>query len=390
MSVRHLSQAVLLAVSLLGAAQAEPLQFVGTPKLEITSGAPAQLAATRRVAIANLVLEVQTKVKAEYVTGRLSKVLLHRDNTSATNTLKGYSIPALQAAADQLHAQLVQRLTAAGFEVVPTEELARAEGYQELQKSMGYPSGHAWSNEEGNSFLVSPAKLPIYLPNVAEMPSFSNNKKGVGAADEPSPGFGAGMKRAGEGTYFAGREVALAKALNAHLLKAWYVVGFGEATAETGWDGRQNTLSGGGFSTTVTQGATQSTSANAQLYLRQEATRLALRHPGGDTAYVRTQSMPGGQRANDGDLVIRLDETVIGAADFLAGGGVQKKAEENNTSASVMNLGLGLLKGLAGQSGGLGDSRQDYVTQADPERFAQRSAEVIGWVQDALVARLKP
>ena len=58
-------------------------------------------------------------------------------------------------------------------------ELARAKGYQELQETMGFPQGHAWNNQEGNSFLVSPSKLPIYLPATGEQPGFSVNKKGV-------------------------------------------------------------------------------------------------------------------------------------------------------------------------------------------------------------------
>jgi hypothetical protein len=149
--------AALLAGLCLSTVRAEPLQFVGAPRLELSNGSPLQMAATRRVAIANLVLEVQTKVKAEYVTGRLNKVLLHRHNTSATNTLKGYSIPALQAAADRLHAQLAERLTAAGFEVVPTEELVRAEGYQELHKTIDRKSTRLNSSHRYISRMPSSA-----------------------------------------------------------------------------------------------------------------------------------------------------------------------------------------------------------------------------------------
>lgn len=387
-----LSAALSLLVASAQAAELAPLQFSGSPRIEFTQSNASGLAQTRRVVIASLVLEVQTRIKAEYVTGLLSKRVLQRNNTSSINSLKGYQVAALEAAADRLYARLQQQLVAAGYELVPSSELEALPAYQKQVAGLGYPSGYAWNNSDGNSFVVSPKALKLYVPAIGEQPSFSVTKKGVGSTDEPSRSALENMKMGGESSYSAGREVEIAKALNAHVLKAWYVVGFGSATAETDWDGKESTMSVGGFTTTTTTGATQRTGAAAQMYLREGGTRLALRHPNGDTAHARSArfgTFNSQQHAYDGDLVLRLDEAVVGSADFLADGGVQKKAEDQGAAGKVASVGLSVLAGLLGGSKP-GDSSQDYVTQVDAEAFAQRAAEVVGWVQGKFVERLKP
>lgn len=391
---RALPLVVALLAGLPAAAGAQQLEFQGEPKLAFTDSDNSKIAQTRRVAITSVVLEFQTKVSAEEITGLLSKRVLNRHNTFSRNTLAGFDPAMLQQAADKVHEKLVADLTAAGFEVVPQAEVEAQAAYQKLVQEMGWPQGYHWGNQDGNSILVAPSKLKLYVPPMAEQGSFSNVRKESSPYQGPTVGFGDRMKLGGASSYSAGREVEIAKALNAHVLKAWYLVGFGQATAETDWDSKTTTITGGGFKSTTTTGATQRTGATAQMYLRDEQTRIALRTPDGNTGYNRESSrknaITGGYRPWDGDVVVRLDETVFGVADFLKDGGVQKESKQDGALATGLNVAAGLLSALGGRSGGLGDSSQSYTTQVDPAAFAQYSTELIGWVQPRLIQKLKP
>ena len=70
-----LSAALLAALALkpVQAAEDGP-QLKGSPRLEFTDSSPDKLGSLKRVAITNVVLEFQTKVFAEHITGRLSKM----------------------------------------------------------------------------------------------------------------------------------------------------------------------------------------------------------------------------------------------------------------------------------------------------------------------------
>lgn len=373
-----LSAALLAALALkpVQAAEDGP-QLKGSPRLEFTDSSPDKLGSLKRVAITNVVLEFQTKVFAEHITGRLSKMYLNRGNSYSDNELAGFDTKLLEQAANRVYAQLVADLTAAGFEVVPEAEVKAQPMYQKLAADMAWPQGYHYGNKEGHSLIVGPTSLPPYLAPLSEQGTFGNAKQIKGDTQAPKLGWGAGGKLAGNSTYAAGQEVELAKALNAHVLKVWYLVGFGNATASTDWDA----VSTPHFQTT----ATSRTGAKAQMYLRDEQTRIALRTPDGDRGYARESrrisALSGGYRPYDGDVVLRLDETVPGEADFLAEGGVQKSEEKPGGFLGMLGAAAKSLSGTTADN--------SYKTQVDPARFADAAAGMVGQLQPLLVARLR-
>ena len=302
----------------------------------------------------------------------MSKMFLARGNSYSDNVLAGFDTQRLEQAANRLYDKLKVDLTAAGYEVVPEAEVQAQPLYQKLKQEMGWPQGYHFGNKDGHSLLVGPTSLPLYLPPLGERGTFGNQKQTKGDTQAPARGVFETARMSGSSTYVAGWEVDLAKALNAHVLKAWYLVGFGTATASTDW-GRDI-----GFTATSRAGAT------AMLYLRDEETRLALRTPDGDRGYARESSrihpITGGYRPYDGDVVLRLDETLTGLADFLAEGGVQKAEPASGGF-------LGMLGSAArGLTATVNDS--SFKTQVDPERFADAAAGMVSRLQSLMVARL--
>lgn len=363
------------ALQLRCAHAADEARLKGTPRTAFTDSSPERLAQTKRVAISNVVLEFQTKVFAEEITGRLSKMFLSRGNSYSDNVLAGFDTKALEAAAGQVYERLKQDLVAAGYELVPEAEITAQPAYKKLRETMGFPQGYAYGNKDGHSLVVGPASLPIYLPPLSEQGTFGNTRKTKGEQQAPEMGVFERGRMAGNSSYAAGLEVDLAKALNAHVLKAWYLVGFGQASAETDYDA-VNTAH---YSTT----ATSRTGATAQMYVRDEQTRIAVRLPDGDRGYARESkrisALSGGYRPYDGDVVVRLDEMLPGLADFLAAGGVSNATAERPTGF------LGSL--LGGLAGTVAD--QSYKTTVDPQRFADNAAAMVSAVQALLVAQLK-
>lgn len=371
----------LLAVALLFSAAAHaadaPPQLKGEPRTEFTDSSPDKLGTLKRVAITNVVLEFQTKVFAEHITGRLSKMYLSRGNSYSDNALAGFDPKLLEAAANRIYAQLVDDLTAAGFEVVPEAEVKAQPMYKKLAADMGWPQGYHYGNKEGHSLIVGPTSLPPYLAPLGEQGTFGNHKQIKGDTQAPKLSWGEAGKLAGNSSYAAGQEVELAKALNAHVLKAWYLVGFGNATASTDWDA----INTPHFQTT----ATSRTGARAQMYIRDEQTRIALRTPDGDKAYARESkrisALSGGYRPWDGDVVLRLDETLPGEADFLAEGGVQKAEKKEGGFLGMLGAAAKSLSGTTAEN--------SYETRVDPQRFADAAAAMVGQLQPLLVARIK-
>ena len=122
------------------------------------------------------------------------------------------------------------------------------------------------------------------------------------------------------------------------------------------------------------------------MYIREGQTRIAFRTPDGDRAYARESSrisaLRGGYRAYDGDVVVRLDETLPGQMDFLAEGGVQK-TDEGQAQWLPRHA------GRWGQSLSGTTADNSYKTQVDPQRFADAAAEMVGAVQPLLLAKVK-
>ena len=107
-----------------------------------------------------------------------------------------------------------------------------------------------------------------------------------------------------------GLEVQMAKALNAHVVKAFYVVTIGQATASR----RRDRIATGPESPGQSSGQG---SAHAEVGLLADQTRIAFRTPDGNPKWQKvavTKPAP----AKDGDVVVRLAQSMAGSTDLFS------------------------------------------------------------------------
>jgi hypothetical protein len=128
---------------------------------------------------------------------------------------------------------------------------------------------------------------------------------GSGWGKPETPGGYSLMKSA---TYWKlpGLEVKLAQALNAHVVKAFYVVTLGQTTVTSSLSSNGNGSRGEG-----------STAVVAQSGLLVDQTRIAFRAPNGNPKWQKVspnKQLP----AKDGDVVVRLAEPMLGNKDLFS------------------------------------------------------------------------
>jgi hypothetical protein len=263
-----------------------------TPVVAFTDSAASGLSATRRVAISAVVVSFQGSVAGE----RLGGSGMFADKSSARAVLALPNMdPDLQARiAKEAYAQLKAQLTAAGYEVVPEAEIKASATYGEIIKLAGIPNYTRFGNALGDAMFVGPDGLQPYLPYSVEGSLFEQPKSYIGwmsgmGGKSITPG-GPSVVTIGTTWKLPGLEVKLAKELNANVVKAFYVVNFGEASAD-----RKRVLG-------ESEGEG---SAQTQLSLVADQTRIAFRTPTGNPKWQKvpmTKLAP----AKDGDVVVRL------------------------------------------------------------------------------------
>lgn len=304
-----LAALAVIAISLgglsLSAANAQTLTTA--PVAAFTDSTAAGLSATRRVAITSVVVSFQASVAGERLAG--SGMLADKSSARAVLALPDMD-PALQAQiAEETYRQLKAELTAAGYEVVPEAEVKASAAYGEMVKLAGLPNYTRFGNSLGDMTLVSPSGLSPHLPYGLEGGLFEQPKSYIGwvssmGGKSITPGGPSATTIAGIWK-LPGLEVKLAKALNANVLKAFYVVNIGEAYAD-----RKRAL--GARIVTTGEG-----SASAQLSLVPDQTRIAFRTPTGNPKWQKvafTKPAP----AKDGDVVVRLATPMVSEGEFFS------------------------------------------------------------------------
>ncbi|MFA7263773.1 MAG: hypothetical protein WC068_12195 [Caulobacter sp.] len=304
-SIRSTLAVAALALGLLSPALASAQ--AAAPTAAFTDSAAAGLSGTRRVAISAVVVSFQASVAGE----RLGGSGMFADKSSARAVLALPDMdPALQARiANAAYQQLKAQLTAAGYEVVPEAEVKASAVYGEMVRLAGLPNYTRFGNSLGDMTLVSPSGLSPYLPYGLEGGLFEQPKSYIGwvsgmGGKSITPGGPSVTSIAGIWK-LPGLEVKLAKALNANVVKAFYVVNIGEAFAD-----RKRAL--GARIVTTGEG-----SASAQLSLVPEQTRIAFRTPTGNPKWQKvafTKPAP----AKDGDVVVRLASPMVSDGDFFS------------------------------------------------------------------------
>lgn len=277
-----------------------------------TDSAASGLAATRRLAIASVVVSFQASVAGTKAQGN---GMLADKNSAQTVLALPDMDPTLQAAiAAEAYRQLKADLTAAGFEIVPEGEVTGNAAYQEIVKAAASPNFTRFANALGDVTLVSPPSLAPYLPYAMEGSAFEQPKSYIGwvskmGGKSVTPG-GPSLTSIQSTWKVPGLEVQLAKALNAHVVKAFYVVTLGQATASRQRDRVATGPEAPGRSSG--QG-----SAQAEAGLLADQTRIAFRTPDGNAKWQKvpvTRPAP----AKDGDVVVRLAQSLSGSPDLFS------------------------------------------------------------------------
>lgn len=306
-------------------------------QVAFTDSTAAGLAPTKRVAITSVIVSFQASVgfKKDGGTGMFAD-----KSTSTSLMTMPYMDPDLQdAITAQAYRHLKADLVAAGYEIVPEAEVAADASYKEIIGKVGFVNHSRSLNALGAAVLVSPPTLTPYMPYTMEGGGFQALAGGKGSfvgwpsswgkvaawGKSPTPG-GYSLMTAATFYKLPGLEVALAKSLNAHVVKAFYVVNIGSTTAG---HGRSWGLATSNFGATGTRTTFRGTaSAFAQLGLLAEQTRIAFRSPTGNAKWQKVnlnKSVP----AKDGDVVVHLAETMLGGTDYfdLAGDGGKMRGE---------------------------------------------------------------
>lgn len=371
--------------------KAEVATETGGALTAISQGDLARLGANKRVALASCVVEYQTSAFVEN-----DGSWINRNESRATNRLVNVPVDTLQAVADQSCARLREDLAAAGYEVVVDGDVKANTHFQQMLALSGVEPVIGMKTASGGALIFSDAGLPLYLPTGNEWGANYISPENTAAFEQAMPDAKAPpgafkMSR----TYDLPRlEVELAKALNAHVLKAWLVVGFGGATADSkrdwasghtsvDWQGNQS------FNQTVNfEGA-----GTALLSVREHQSRFAFRFADGQAKGYVARDMGAKVTPKDGDLVIKLAGPVLAGNEFfnIEEGKSNSKLGSllGGSGASAGGGGSGLFGGLTGgrRKGQASFYFDTSITDADKYRDAAINA--VGAANRGLIARMK-
>jgi hypothetical protein len=273
-----------------------------------------------------------------------------------------------------------------GFEVLPEGSVIGSATYPKIIKMAGISNFSKFANLDGDILLVGAGNLTPYLPYQVETGKFGAPTKSlikgwIGGFSQKSSTEGGPSAMSIADTYgLPALEVELAKELNAHLVKATYVVTLGSAsaTAKSSYAGTNSALGTTSFTNSY------SGKAFAQVGLLAGQSRIAFRTAG---ANGKGESTPGGYAANfgknaspakDGNVVVSLAESLLGGSEFFSVAVPEVKEKS-------------LLSGLMGGGFGSGaDAQFTYLaTVSDPAAYREEVVGMIGAAQRDMLALVK-
>jgi len=363
-------------------ADAQSSVAAAQPAVAFTDSTPALLAGTKRVAITNVVISFQAST-GDMKGGGLRLPIVGSKETVQNVLAMPEMDPALQAAiAEAAYKNLANQLKKAGYEVVPEAQVKASASYQGIIKQAGYANNSKFANSLGDVFLVGPQSLPPYTAYQGETGNFVYPSttymawtSGFGGKSV-TPG-GLSIMQQSNAWKVPGLEVALAKELNAHVVKAYYVVSLGKTSVKrkVGYEtvtGEVVTPYGNRTDTRQVKTTGGTSSSYAQAALIPDQTHIAFRSPTGNAKWQKV-AMAKIVPPKDGDVVVRITDPVMGGTDWFsiqagewqrAGGlfSAQKRADIN---------------GL------------DLVTLTDPQGYAQDVVQMM-WLANAAMLGLVP
>ncbi len=275
----------------------------------------ADLAGLKRVVVSNFVLSFQTQAKVTKEGGKF----INRNDMTAWNYWKNVDTAVLQQIADGALAGLKGDLKAKGLEVLDEAALKNVPAYQNIVAKMGYDNYAQYGNRDGAATFVSASTLTPYQNYALEMGNWDRfeNTQGFtkGTGNLPSAMKGVGVWQ------LPGWEIETAKALDAALVKAFYVVNFSELEAGSSISdfGRADLYDwdGDGYHEGTVEYSAQ---ARAFARLRQDITRIAFRLPNSAKKMGYKVSNYPDNKINppkDGDVVINIGKPVPVGSKFF-------------------------------------------------------------------------
>ncbi len=356
---RSLSSLLVALPLLLGSAASSRAADApaGSAKAVFTDSSAAGLEGTKRVAITNVMVSFQASSGDQTSTNGM---FAHKSDTSSIIQMPDMDPVLLAAITDQIHAQLKADLTADGFEVLPEATVLASPSYQKIIKLAGISNFSKFQNRDGDTLLVGASGLTPYLPYNAETGSFSSPaSNGVhikgwvsGMGQKSSTPGGPSATSIASIYQLPGLEVELAKELNAHVVKATYLVTLGSTKAS--------------ISGRFTDYNNHTGEAFAQVGVKAGQSRIAFRTPNGNPKWQKIPAVKVSP-AKDGDVVVTLAEPLLGGTGFLD---VQSSKEG---------------KGFLGLGGGADTQFFFTVSIGNPDAYRE---EVVGLIKDAQTSLL--
>ena len=376
MSTKLLAVTALSAAMILTAGSSHAADRVVQAKVAMTDSTAAALATTNRVAIASVMVSFQASAGGEKTS--TSGLFAAKSDASSVLQMPVMDTQLLAAITDDIYKQLKADLQASGFEVLPEADVLASPTYQKVIAMAGIANFSKFANMNGDVILVGASGLKPYLPYNAETGKFGTPSRSLikdwisRMGGKSSTEGGPSIVSTAEIYALPGLEVDMSKELNAHVVKATYVVTLGSTKSgvERFTGTHQDTQGNTGFASTHTG------SAFVQAGLLAGQSRIAFRTSAANT---RGESSSGGYlnnfgnnagAAKDGDVVVTLAESLAGGTDFFSVTGGEKKAG-------------GVEKFLFGKAlGGTGADTQFEFTASISDPAAYR-AEVVGMVKQA-------
>ncbi len=321
------ASAIGLAVAVLGHGgllQAKENKAAAAPTpaapAAFTDSSAAQLSGTKRVAITSVVIQFQASTNAVDGPSAWFKMFQSKATSETVLAWPDFNQQMQADFAEFAYSKLQADLTAAGYEVVPEAQVKASANYQAILQQGAIPQHTQYGNAMGDAYFVGPSSLRPYLPYSLEGGVFANPVSYIGwtsmfGGKSRTPG-GPSIMSVGGNWKIPGMETALAKELNAHIVKATYVVTLGRATSKRS---RQLNIhsSSMAYGTHSSEVITATANAFAEPSLLAEQTHISFRTASGSGKWQKT-SMTKIAPPKDGDVSVHLGTSMLGATDYFS------------------------------------------------------------------------
>ena len=311
---------------------------------------PDYLKGLQRVAITSFSVQVLTELKASEG-GDISNLISGKPNEVSV-TMTGHDDKQWPEIVDRYYQTLLQQLQAAGIQVVSAEELQAMPEYKTVRDA-GKTSPQLEDAKAGKGMYYGVTTVPMLIQN--EQQVFRKSLFSGQGPDDPYMTFGSRFASGFNTGAAQQAEFALAKKLNAHVLKVRFtVVPALLTTSKDFWSGT-------------------SVDSKAALSLPGYVNRFVLYSPTGDQSKISLKAA-----VASSEPVGEMKDTTSSAGTAL------------RTANMVGGMALGFLTGgIAGALKTGGTVSRDYALSVDSKRFNDMLQQELSRTSAAFVGQLK-